>query len=299
MNEYDRNIVSLLSKLFTNKDVKLFIGSCPKPFYLRPVVIQGLAMDVNLSLPFLTTNKVDQLHSRGALLVRGRARDVCLRDHRGRPTESGRSPISHSFIYTSAAVKVSSYSWGEFPVTVAAVAEGKMLQTEGLLVGDDHFMHRTGLHLVRQRITGCTAEGLTAGAVLNMTDQEVTIPKGTRYGIYALRSEEEETTNTNNERERPQTNKEKDKWLIKEFRLQKSSFLRNPKHMEAALATLKKHWGVFSLNGAFGKTSLIKHHIETGTHNPINMRYRPINPALESNLKEQLEEWLKHDIIKQ
>ncbi len=154
-------------------------------------------MDVKLSLPFLTTNKIDQLHSRGALLVRGR--EVCLRDHQGRPTESGRSPISHSFVYTSAAVKVPAYSWGEFPVTVAAVAEGEMMQKEGLLVGDDRFMHRKGLHPVRRRITGCTAEGLTAGAVLNMTDQEVTIPKGTRYGIYALRSEEEETDNTNNE----------------------------------------------------------------------------------------------------
>ncbi len=29
------------------------------------------------------------------------------------------------------------------------------------------------------------------------------------------------------------------------------------------------------------------------------MRYRPINPALESNLKEQLEEWLKHDVIEE
>ncbi len=69
--------------------------------------------------------------------------------------------------------------------------------------------------------------------------------------------------------------------------------------MEAALATLRKHWGVFSLDSAFGKTSLIEHHIETGTHNPVNMRYRPINPALESNLKEQLEEWLKHDVIEE
>ncbi len=281
----------------TKKDVKLFIGSCPKPFYLRPVVIKGLAMDVNLSLPFLTANKIDQLHSRGALLVRGR--EVCLRDHRGRPTESGRSPISHSFVYTSAAVKVPAYSWGEFPLTVAAVAEGKMMQKEGLLVGDDRFMHRTGLHPVRRRITGCTAEGLTAGAVLNMTDQEVTIPKGTRYGIYALRSEEEEISNTNHEEIKPHTDEEKDQWLIKEFRLRKSPFLQNPKNMEAALATLKKHWGVFSLDGAFGKTSLIEHHIETGTHNPINMRYRPINPALESNLKEQLEEWLKHDVIEE
>ena len=105
-----------------------------------------------------------------------------------------------------------------------------------------------------------------------------------------MRSEEEETTNTNNGGARPQTNEEKYKWLIKEFRLQKSPFLQNPKHMAAALATLKKHWDVFSLDGALGKTSLVEHHIETGTHNPINMCYRPINPELESNLKEQLEE---------
>ncbi len=92
-----------------------------------------------------------------------------------------------------------------------------------------------------------------------MTDQGVMIPKGTRYGIYALRSKQEEITDHSSEG--PQTNKEKDSWLIKEFRLKKSPFLQDPKHMEAALATLKKHWGVFSLDGAFGKTSLIEHHI--------------------------------------
>ncbi len=97
----------------TKKDVKLMIGNCHKPFYLRPVVIKGLAMDVNLSLPFLTANKIDQLHSRGALLVRGR--EVCLRDHQSRPAESNCSPISHSFVYTSAAGKVPAYSWGKFP----------------------------------------------------------------------------------------------------------------------------------------------------------------------------------------
>ncbi len=218
-------------------------------------------MDDNLSLPFLTTNKINRLHSRGALLVRGK--EVCLCDHQGRPTQLKCSPISHSFVYSSAAVKVPAFSWGEFPLTVAAIAKGKMSQKEGLLVGDDRFMHRTGLHPIRRRITGCTAEGLTAEAVLNMTDQEVTIPKGTRYGIYALRSKEEEATN--NSGRGPQTYEEKDRWLIKEFRLKKSPFFQNPKRMEAALNSLRKHWGGFSLGGAFGKTSLIEHHIETAT----------------------------------
>ncbi len=59
--------------------------------------------------------------------------------------------------------------------------------------------------------------------------------------------------------------------------------------MKAALTTLRRHWSVFSLNGAFGRTSFIEHHTKTGTHNTINTRYRPINPALESSLKEQLE----------
>ncbi len=144
-------------------------------------------------------------------------------------------------------------------------------------------MHKTGLHPIRRRITGCTAEGLTTGAVLNMTDQEVTIRKGTRYGVYTLRSEEGESsppTNTG-----PQTDEEKDRWLNTEFRLKKSPFLQDPKCMKAALTTLPKHWSVFSLDGAFGRTSRFKHHIETGTHNPINTCYRLINPALESNLK--------------
>ncbi len=196
----------------TKKDVKLVIGSSYKLFYLRPVVIKGLAMDVNLSLPFITANKIDQLHLRGALLVRGM--EVCLRDHQGRQAESNCSPISHSFVYTSAAVKVPAYSWREFPLTVAAVAEGKMSQQKAPSRRRPiHAQDWTAPDPTRRRITGCTAKGLTAGAVLNMTEQEITIPKGTRY---ALRNEEEAPLPPH---VGPQTDEEKDRWLIREFRL--------------------------------------------------------------------------------
>ncbi len=44
-------------------------------------------------------------------------------------------------------------------------------------------------------------------------------------------------------------------------------------------------------------THLIQHRIITEDVPPIKCRYRPINPALEPALREQLDEWLKHDVI--
>ena len=41
-------------------------------FYTSPIVIRNLNTDVNISGPFLADNGIDQLHSKGALKVKGK-----------------------------------------------------------------------------------------------------------------------------------------------------------------------------------------------------------------------------------
>ena len=273
--------------------VRATLGSSDKIFKFRPVVVKGLTMDANLSLPFLQKNQIDQLHSRGCLRVGGREMQLMTAD--GKPTEIRCSTLQ-SFIYSSRAVKVPAFSWAEFPISVAAVQEGKMSSGDGLVIGEDEFMHKTGLHPLRRSIVACTKEGYALAAVLNMTDEELLVPAGQRYGTFALvpqkREEAEQET-------REWTEEQKDKWLWEEFQLGNSPFLRTPRLKEEALTVLKKHWAIYSTDGSFGKTSLLKHAIHTEQQPPIKMRFRPVNPALEENLKEQLETWLQHDVIEE
>ena len=58
-----------------------------------------------------------------------------------------------------------------------------------------------------------------------------------------------------------------------------------------------EYWDTFSFNGEFGQCDLIQHDIFTTPNPPINQRVRPVNPALEPNLRRQIDEWLDQKVI--
>ncbi len=91
---------------------------------------------------------------------------------------------------------------------------------------------------------------------------------------------------------------QKRQWLQTEFNLKDSPFLRSAPDLAAATDVLLEFWDLFSHDGTFGKTSLIKHRIITPDDAlPIKQRYRPINPSLEPDLRKQLDLWLDHGVI--
>ena len=86
-------------------------------------------------------------------------------------------------------------------------------------------------------------------------------------------------------------------WLEAQYHLSSSPFLRNPVDLKAAEDVLLEFWDSFSHDGSYGKTHLLKHRIITEDVPPIKCRYRPINPALEADLRKQLDSWLDHGVI--
>ncbi len=63
------------------------------------------------------------------------------------------------------------------------------------------------------------------------------------------------------------------------------------------MSVLVEFWDLFSHDGSYGHTHLLQHRIITEDVPPIKYRYRPVNPALEPDLRRQLDEWLCHDVI--
>jgi hypothetical protein len=90
---------------------------------------------------------------------------------------------------------------------------------------------------------------------------------------------------------------EKRRWVREEFKINDSPCLRTETEKQEAVEILLHYWDVFSTDGSFGKTDLIQHEIHTKPGPPIKSRYRPVNPALEVDLKRQLAEWKEHDVI--
>jgi hypothetical protein len=81
------------------------------------------------------------------------------------------------------------------------------------------------------------------------------------------------------------------------FKLNDSKLLNDPTNMAKAIAVILRHYDTFSFDGSFGETPLLEHTVITTNDLPINCRYRPVNPAVEGKLKEQLDKWLKLNVI--
>jgi len=194
------------------------------------------------------------------------------------------------------------------PLYLPAVQRGEMPQGDGFLTGSVEFMGKTDTHPWLNAMVNCNQKGEVMAAVMNTLPEPITIKKGIQYGSFRLAVEPER------EKEypwriaaiKPQKVKARERGptkaeiaeIIRVFKLMDSPFLTDQADLAKAAALLWRHRKSFSFDGAFGKTNLIKHHIQIEEgKGPINQRYRPLNPVLEADLHEQVETWLKHGVI--
>ena len=87
------------------------------------------------------------------------------------------------------------------------------------------------------------------------------------------------------------------RWIEEKFKLKEAPALRNQGEREAVVRLLEKYFDTISANGEYGQTDLMEHEIHTEKVPPIKCKHRPINPALEPDLKEQMDKWVKHDVV--
>ena len=75
------------------KPIKISFGDHKTQFSLRPVVLDNLAMPLNLSGPFLKHNNIDQLHSQDALKVCGSTVKLVSVIKNDKPAELGSTGV--------------------------------------------------------------------------------------------------------------------------------------------------------------------------------------------------------------
>ena len=292
------------------------LGDCPTRFKTRPVVIKDLNMPMNLSAKFLKMHNMCQAHGTGQLHAQGLKIPLLSRN------EIGVQSISQSEadVYVQQEVTVPPYS--EMIVSL----QSELTNGEAILTGSFDFMHRTNLHPARNVLVTVKDCNLI-GTVLNSTPDEIFLPKHARFGLARLvcaadaanqfpsripvgnimsvdsspetpslleKAKEESwakgPTNPSNFRIRV-------KLLDQQFQLSQSPYLSNAKDKHQALRLLLQFWDCFSWDGEFGGCDLLFHEIHLTPGPPINQKIRPISPALEENLRKQIDEWLKHDVI--
>ncbi len=85
--------------------------------------------------------------------------------------------------------------------------------------------------------------------------------------------------------------------MICTFGLQSKPCLAKPKALKEAVNLLMKYWDLFSHDRSYGHTKLIQHHIITEDIPPSSAVTTLSTPGLEQALHEQLDDWLRHDVI--
>jgi len=295
------------------KAIHLNLGGLDTRLKTRPVVVEGLAMPFNLSGPFLKLHNIDQLHSRNAVRYQGREIPLCTQQDELVIGTAGESPRHSSAVYTMDDVDVPGNSQLVVALRASEVERRALPSGDGLLHGAATFEAATDLHTWNGAMVTCAASGQLQGGLMNTLAETIHVPAGQRYGTFtrvntgaeavplvgALQVAAATKTGTaaNGTKPKQWTREQKKDWLRQEFKLDDSPCLRTTTEKADALALLLEFWDVFSHNGEFGKTTLLKHDIFTEEVPPIRTKNRPINPALEPSLRKQLDVWLEQDVI--
>ena len=277
-------------------------------FFTQPVVLEGLAMEMNLSGPTLKEWGISQHHRDDCLEINGTRVKLMA------PIVKNKHCEVAAFVKES--VTVCPGRSETVLLNVPAFAARGLSVGQGILEGSQVFEESTNANTFRCALLKGSDDGTLVAGVLNTSDVPITIPKGIRYGTFFPRQAEEKIysigavrreaaaanetslpefmrgpTTTDNRRER--TNH-----LLQHFKLSTNSFLEDLEAKAAAIALLLKHFQLFAWDHSFGRTSTTHHKIQLKPGAvPFKARYRMLNPEMEKKLDEQLDKWLDCGVI--
>ena len=299
------------------KPLRLQFGGHPTLFKTRPMVIDGLAMNINISGPYMSKVGLDQIHSKGALSVQGKLIPLLRPGPKRTLASLQRVERSVGLAYVEKEVTVPAQSAAYIPLRIPAVESRLMEPGEGYVEPQSHFVQHTDLHPALSALVRVKDDGTTHTSVLNTLDCPVVVPCGQRFGTYtkvssihaAANLPEALTFPKGSNQGQPNHSKKKGKMdesgrtlltreeMLRVLRLDKSPVLSSPVEREQALDLLMAYNDLFSTGSEYGRTDLVEHEINTTEQAPIRCKSRPINPALEPQLRAQIDQWMKEDVI--
>ena len=316
----------------TPSALKLRLGGSQRKISFRPLVIENLAMDVNLSGPFMRRARIDQLHSEGVLCVEGLKIPVLTRKECNKgllasidPDNANHATKSDTYVAKTIAIPARSACY--VPLRISSLDQLAMSPTAGMVEVELGFANRTGTYPLQLTITQPDDNGNAWTSIWNPTDVEKVIPEDLKFGTYdnSLNGYVFSMWNDPMEQDGPEgtledptdpavvKRKETDAKVrlekltrsqvertIKEFQLDKSSCLKkDPKLKLQVVQLLVEFDDIMGRGDRIGRTTLVEHDIDTGDLPPVIMKARPLNPVQEEDLKKQLAKWLKQGIIKE
>ena len=284
---------------------------------IHPLVIKNLGCEINLSGPFLKQYNISQVHAEDALYVG---------DQKVPLEPPGGQEITATRLETAKAHRIPAWSMAVLTLKAPGVENKLMPPGDGMATLDEFKLLDWGLQSDMDIITHCNREGLCKVTVANYQDGAVILPAGKDLGSFTLTCAEQDwgrtpwrvcSLNPASELLKIKHNKtdetadasadypsanlktveEKKKFITSFFKLDNNPLLTKSADRDRLVQLLVDYWDIFSHQGECGRTNLLEHNIVLLNETPIRTKYRPINPALEPQLREQLDLWLRDKII--
>ncbi len=312
--------------------LELHVPYLGRSFKCRPAIVKGLSMPANISGPWLKMHGWDHLHTQDCLSIGGVK--VPLTKSRSETQQSHHlyalSPVTLG-PRSAAVVKVLAPSLAHLMKT----GEQEALW-EGEGIGPTDADEPAHVVTAEAAVITLEKGGVASVLVRNPFDSPVRMEKGHQLGSVHV-ADGAAIHVIDQGSEGPYTHAEKKEEYIQQFvqagkrgkdesppsvpadlkgrdpdslssderrrypravfEIDKKPCLRTEAERRAAVSDLAVFWDLFSHDGSYGHTHLLQHRIITEDVPPIKCRYRPVNPALEPDLRRQLDEWLRHDVI--
>ena len=301
-----------------------------RSFRCRPAVVKGLSMPANLSGPWLKMHGWDHLHTQDCLSIGGvkvplaHSRAESQQSHqlyalssvelepRSAMVIKALAPSLANFMgrgeqealwegegiglmdepahaVTSEAAVVTLEKGGVTSVLVRNPYDLPVQVDKGRELGRVHIADGAAIHVIDQSSRGPYTRADKKEEYINQFVQAGKRGKDEGPPLVPADLKGRDPADLNMEERR--------RYLRAVFEIDKKPCLRTEREREAAVSVLAEFWDLFSHDGSYGHTHLLQHRIITEDVPPIKCRYRPINPALEPDLRRQLDEWLRHDVI--
>lgn len=326
--------LTVLGKL--KKPVYLQLDGLKTKFKTYPVVVDHLSMPFNIGAPFLKRHGIDQFHSRNTIRVQGRhlpliatvniptheklVLDTYVSDHYSIPPMSqsiinlnvpdvakGLCPAGDGFLTGSIAFMGKTNLHPVLDTFVTCSTQGNIVATVLNTTSDTVELKKNvgyGSFRLARAPPPSDESSSHPWRVLALTKVEGgQAPTSSSFSSSSperpsQNSRKTQTDEPKQKKDKP-TQKELDE-IIQRFKLNKSPFLTDSRKLYQAALLLYQNRKAFSFDGSFGKTTLIEHQICTEPgQKPINQKFRPVNPMLEKDLKEQIDKWLQHGVIEE
>ena len=184
--------------------------------------------------------------------------------------------------------------------------ESRIGPQEGTVRVSFGFANKVDLHPALEAAVRTDKYGECHSSVMNLTRKPIVVRAGTKFGTFEQgRGEELKekfneliSINSMSPVKEKMSQVERRQWLIKEFQLDDSPYLKKDKKMyEKVVKLLLDYFDIMSRDDEYGRTNLVQHEIRTRDVPPVKMKGMPINPVMQENLKEQMDKWKEQGVI--